>query len=69
MTKIVKKSLLLGAVTMLGISMMAPLFPAEAAVRVRLQCSAVGPRDISMSSRYEVRQPRRKFTVEMEAAP
>lgn len=69
MTKIIKKPLLLGAVTMLGISMMAALSPAEAATRVRLQCSAVGPRDISMSSRYEVQQPRRKFTVEMEAAP
>lgn len=70
MTRMIRSPLLFGAMTMLGISMTTAVFsPAAAAARLRLECSAVGPRDISMSARYEVRQPRRKFTAEMEAAP
>jgi hypothetical protein len=70
MIKSFRNPLLLGAAAMLGLSMTAPVFsPAEAQARLILRCSAVGPRDISMATRYEVRPPRRKFTVEMEAAP
>jgi hypothetical protein len=37
--------------------------------RLIRRCSAEGPRDISMTARFEQRGARKKFTIEMEAAP
>jgi hypothetical protein len=70
MHSIASKSLLLGAL-MAGVFTMSAGVGSAAAADDRLirRCSAEGPRDISMEARYEVRQARRKFTVEMEAAP
>lgn len=42
---------------------------ADAAVRVRFECQAFGASDISMHARYEIRDARRKFSAEFEAAP
>lgn len=43
--------------------------PAQAAGGVRLSCTAEGARDFSMSARYDVRAPRRKFNASFESAP
>jgi hypothetical protein len=37
--------------------------------RLIRRCTVEGPRDISMTARYEQRGARKKFTIEMEAAP
>jgi len=42
---------------------------AEAATRLRLQCSADGATDHSISARFEQRNARRKFDASFEAAP
>lgn len=44
--------------------------PAEAGSTVRLQCSADGARDFSMSARFEIRDGnRKKFNASFESAP
>jgi hypothetical protein len=42
---------------------------ADASDRLIRRCSAEGSVDISMSAKYEVRSDRKKFSVELEAAP
>jgi len=42
---------------------------AEAATRLRLQCTADGATDHSISARFEQRNARRKFDASFEAAP
>lgn len=42
---------------------------AQSATRVRIQCTAEGATDHSISTRYEQRGARRKFDASFEAAP
>ncbi len=42
---------------------------AQSSTRLRLQCSAEGATDHSISARYEQRSARRKFDASFEAAP
>lgn len=56
----------------LAISAVAAAFspqPAEAATRLRLQCTADGATDHSISARFEQRSARKKFDASFEAAP
>jgi hypothetical protein len=60
----------LAGLLLAGLSMLSTAGPAAAQDdRLIRRCSAEGPRDISMTARYEERRGRKKFTVEMEAAP
>ena len=68
MKNLTRKSVLLSAAALVGIvaSATAPAFAADRAI---LRCAAQGAGDISMAAKYEVRGARKKFSVEMEAAP
>lgn len=69
MKSLCTKATLLGGMTTFGfVTMSAAFAPAEASDRLIRRCSADGAGDISMAARYEVRDDRRKFTVEFEAA-
>jgi hypothetical protein len=57
-----------GLVIAAGFATAAPA-AAQSATRLRLQCSAEGATDHSISTRYEQRGARRKFDASFEAAP
>lgn len=70
MKVLARKFKMIGAVALLGISIGSTTsVPASAADRVILKCTALGAGDISMTAKHEVRGVRKKFSVEMEAAP
>ena len=68
MTSFNRSIVSLGAAMFVG-TMLAQAVPAQASDRTILRCSAEGTSDISMSAKHETRDARRKFSVEMEAAP
>lgn len=67
-----KRNLLtVSAVSAIAMVMGAMLIPsaANASDRIRYRCDANGASDISMNAKYELRNVRRKFSAEFEAAP
>lgn len=57
-----------GLVLAAGFAVAAPA-AAQSSTRLRLQCTAEGATDHSISARYEQRSARRKFDASFEAAP
>jgi hypothetical protein len=63
-----KTFLAVGLVLASGFAIAAPA-AAQTATRLRLQCTAEGATDHSISTRFEQRSSRRKFDASFEAAP
>lgn len=63
------KHLALAALTLTAAAVALSPQSAEAATRLRLQCTADGATDHSISARFEQRSSRKKFDASFEAAP